>query len=69
MEHILNCELCSQQAFICELCNKNELIYPFQIETVIKCPNCLSCFHIKCFKTPDSCPKCARKRNRVGIQS
>ncbi len=65
IDHILKCEICSQQAFICELCNKNDLLYPFNIDHVCKCPNCLTCFHTKCFKSPESCPKCMRKRTRT----
>jgi run domain Beclin-1 interacting cysteine-rich containing protein len=66
IDHILKCELCSQKAFICELCNKkNELLYPFNIDHVCKCPNCLNCYHIKCFKSPELCPKCIRKRSRT----
>ena len=29
--HVLGCSLCSARGFICELCKKDEVIYPFQI--------------------------------------
>ena len=68
IEHIRRCQVCSQQGFICEICSKKELLYPFDIEFVSKCPNCLSCFHTKCFKDPDDCLRCKRKRLRTEVK-
>ena len=64
IDHIKKCEICSQQGYICGICNKKDLLYPFDNENVEKCPNCLACYHIKCFKSPEQCPRCERKRNR-----
>ena len=66
IQHILACEICSQQGFVCELCKNPKLIYPFDVECVIKCPNCLTCYHKACFKSPDMCLKCKRKKLRTG---
>lgn len=65
IEHIKNCELCSQQGYICGMCNNNELLYPFELEKVEKCSDCLTCYHKNCFKIPENCPRCKRKRNRI----
>ncbi len=63
--HIKTCELCSQQGYICGLCQNNDLLYPFELEKVEKCPNCLACYHRMCFRSPEECPRCLRKQNRV----
>ena len=63
--HIKTCELCSQQGYICGFCTRNDLLYPFELEKVEKCPNCLACYHRMCFRTPEECPRCLRKQNRV----
>ena len=65
VDHIKKCELCSQLGYNCGICGSRDLIYPFESDKVDKCPNCLACYHRKCFKTPDQCPRCKRKRNRV----
>lgn len=64
LEHIKTCEICSQQGYICGFCNKTDLLYPFEYEKVEKCPNCLACYHKSCFKKPEECPRCKRKKNR-----
>lgn len=35
-QHILECALCSQKGFICEICQSNKVLYPFDIETTYK---------------------------------
>lgn len=35
-QHILECPLCSQKGFICEKCQSNKVLYPFDIETTYK---------------------------------
>ena len=65
VEHIKTCLLCSQQGYICGICPKNDLLYPFEFEKVEKCPNCLACYHKNCLKNPEQCPRCMRKRNRM----
>ena len=67
VEHIKTCILCSQQGYICGICPKNDLLYPFEFEKVEKCPNCLACYHKTCLKVPENCPRCLRKKNRLGV--
>jgi hypothetical protein len=61
--------LCSQLGYICGLCNRTDFLYPFDLEHVEKCPNCLSCYHRTCFKSPEQCPRCKRKRERFQSSS
>ncbi|XP_053309958.1 pleckstrin homology domain-containing family M member 1 [Spea bombifrons] len=60
--HVYACELCRQRGFICLICNRNEIIYPFQFETTIRCGDCKAVFHRPC-KTPrNPCPRCVRRK-------
>lgn len=34
--HVLNCWLCSQKGFICEVCNNPKVIYPFDMESTYR---------------------------------
>ncbi|CAF0724176.1 unnamed protein product [Brachionus calyciflorus] len=63
VEHIKQCELCSQKGYICGICNRRDLLYPFDTERVEKCPNCLACYHRDCFDK--SCPRCIRLKSRA----
>lgn len=36
IEHVLVCQLCSQKGYICEVCNADKVIYPFDIETTYR---------------------------------
>jgi hypothetical protein len=72
IDHIKKCELCSQLGHICGICNKtNDYLYPFELEKVEKCPNCLSCYHKSCFNSKqnlledEKCPRCKRKKERM----
>lgn len=38
-QHILECSLCSQKGFICEICQSNKVLYPFDIDTTYKVSN------------------------------
>lgn len=69
IDHIRSCELCSQQGYICGLCSNNELLYPFDLEKVQKCDNCLAVCHKTCLKKPELCPRCKRKKNRLRVNS
>lgn len=54
-------QLCKQLGFLCEICKKDEVIFPFQLNRVIRCMKCLSCFHLRCFSPAKTrCPKCLR---------
>lgn len=34
--HVINCWLCSQKGFICEICNNPKVIYPFDMESTYR---------------------------------
>jgi len=54
-------QLCQQLGFHCEICKSPEVLFPFQLNRVSRCPRCSTCFHHRCF-TPGlhKCPKCLR---------
>ncbi|XP_073972423.1 pleckstrin homology and RUN domain containing M1 isoform X2 [Rhodnius prolixus] len=64
VEHVKSCQLCFQKGYICEICNETKTIYPFDIETTIRCSNCTSVFHDECKKKTQQCPKCDRIKRR-----
>lgn len=37
--HVINCWLCSQKGFICEVCNNPKVIYPFDMESTFRVSN------------------------------
>ncbi|XP_040290629.1 pleckstrin homology domain-containing family M member 1 isoform X1 [Bufo bufo] len=60
--HVYRCDLCSQRGFICQICNQDDIIYPFQFDTTTRCGECKAVFHKPC-KTPATlCPRCERRR-------
>ncbi len=60
-------QLCQARGFICEICLKQDVIFPWQINNVLRCKKCGSCHHAKCFKKKPVCPKCARITNRNSL--
>uniref|UniRef100_A0A0B7AW37 Rubicon Homology domain-containing protein n=1 Tax=Arion vulgaris TaxID=1028688 RepID=A0A0B7AW37_9EUPU len=62
--HVSDCQLCQGLGFICGMCQDQQVIFPFQLENVIKCPVCQSCYHKDCF-IPGKCPKCIRLEARL----
>lgn len=63
--HTSECELCLARGFICEICNDNHIIFPWQLRNVTRCFKCGTCFHTKCWKSnKESCTKCIRVQNR-----
>jgi len=65
LRHIKQCTLCCGRGYICELCNSDTPIYPFQIDDVVECRGCQTCFHRKCYLVKQgTCPRCWRKQNR-----
>lgn len=64
-DHCLNCALCSVKGFICELCRKPKVIYPFDIDDTFRCNDCGAVFHINCYNPSIPCPKCERKHKRL----
>ncbi|KYO23996.1 hypothetical protein Y1Q_0004590 [Alligator mississippiensis] len=57
--HIENCELCQAKGFICEFCQRSDLLFPFQMAICKRCTACKACFHKECFQS-EKCPKCLR---------
>lgn len=35
--HVLNCDLCTQRGFICQICHSNDIIFPFQFDSTTRC--------------------------------
>ncbi|XP_076086692.1 uncharacterized protein LOC143057290 isoform X4 [Mytilus galloprovincialis] len=64
IKHVYDCRLCSQKGYICELCNQTKVIYPFEVESTIRCKQCKSVFHKTCKIEGKQCPKCLRKQQR-----
>ncbi|KAL0212367.1 hypothetical protein RCL1_005993 [Eukaryota sp. TZLM3-RCL] len=67
-QHItVDCELCSQKGFYCELCKSKEIAYSFMLSSVEQCTKCWSFYHRNCFAQLDglACPKCIRIRGRL----
>uniref|UniRef100_A0A8C3KRU0 Pleckstrin homology and RUN domain containing M1 n=1 Tax=Calidris pygmaea TaxID=425635 RepID=A0A8C3KRU0_9CHAR len=34
--HVYNCDLCTQRGFICQICNSNDIIFPFEFDTTTR---------------------------------
>jgi pleckstrin homology domain-containing family M member 1 len=67
--HVLDCWLCSQKGFICEVCRDPKILYPFETSTTYRCDECSSVFHSKCLNASIPCPKCKRKQSRTSNAS
>lgn len=66
-EHVLTCWLCSQKGFVCEVCNKAKVLYPFDVETTYRCNICNAVYHTECLNSSKPCPKCERRRKREHV--
>ncbi|XP_047515183.1 uncharacterized protein LOC125056214 [Pieris napi] len=67
--HVLECWLCNQKGFICEVCRDPKILYPFETSTTFRCDECSSVFHSKCLNDTLPCPKCKRKQERTNDSS
>eukprot|EP00057_Strongylocentrotus_purpuratus_P007742 XP_011662216.1 PREDICTED: run domain Beclin-1 interacting and cysteine-rich containing protein isoform X2 [Strongylocentrotus purpuratus] len=65
--HVSQCQLCQAKGFVCELCNKDEVIFPFQLNSTYQCLDCWACYHTTCFLKENKCPKCERILARRGV--
>ncbi|XP_013416946.1 uncharacterized protein LOC106178352 isoform X1 [Lingula anatina] len=63
-KHVYECRLCSQKGFICEICDNPKVIFPFEIDSTIRCHSCKVVFHKSCKTEGVPCPKCERKKMR-----
>lgn len=67
--HVMDCWLCSQKGFICEVCQDPKILYPFETSSTYRCEDCSSVFHTKCHNVNIPCPKCKRKQIRSNESS
>ncbi|XP_034841470.1 uncharacterized protein [Maniola hyperantus] len=67
--HVLDCWLCSQKGFICEVCKDSKILYPFETISTYRCDECSSVFHAKCQNGSLPCPKCKRRQERTNDTS
>ncbi|XP_069761051.1 pleckstrin homology domain-containing family M member 1 isoform X2 [Narcine bancroftii] len=58
--HVYVCDLCTQRGFICQICNKDDIIFPFEFESTIRCKKCRTVFHKACKTGVQPCPRCKR---------
>ncbi|KAF8792088.1 Pleckstrin homology domain-containing family [Argiope bruennichi] len=63
-KHVLNCQLCVGKGFICEKCDSDKPIFPFDVETTYRCDKCLAVYHDTCMNVSMCCPKCERIKKR-----
>ncbi|XP_017767901.1 PREDICTED: run domain Beclin-1-interacting and cysteine-rich domain-containing protein isoform X1 [Nicrophorus vespilloides] len=71
-KHVYECQLCLARGFICEICKKNDLLFPWRMGSVSRCKKCGCCFHITCWKESDDlpCRRCTRfGRRRASIDN
>ncbi|KAF5306032.1 hypothetical protein FQR65_LT00747 [Abscondita terminalis] len=67
IDHVQNCLLCSQKGFICEVCKKLKVLYPFDVNNVFRCNICNAIYHNECLNSSRPCPKCDRKKKREDL--
>lgn len=82
-QHVLDCWLCSQKGFICEICTKSKPLFPFDVEHVYRvgmllqinriltyyfqCEVCNAVYHKGCLNASKPCPKCERRKRREDL--
>ncbi|XP_054282371.1 run domain Beclin-1-interacting and cysteine-rich domain-containing protein-like isoform X2 [Macrosteles quadrilineatus] len=65
LAHVEDCVLCQGRGFVCEVCNKPEVIFPWQLMKVDRCNSCGNCFHSDCYKVgTTACGRCFRLTKR-----
>ncbi|XP_075767790.1 pleckstrin homology domain-containing family M member 1 isoform X2 [Pelodiscus sinensis] len=60
--HVYNCDLCTQRGFICQICNRSGIVFPFEFDTTSRCRDCRTVFHKSCQDSVKSCPRCERRQ-------
>nr|XP_048720597.1 run domain Beclin-1-interacting and cysteine-rich domain-containing protein isoform X4 [Caretta caretta] len=61
--HVERCMLCQAKGFICEFCQEEDIIFPFELNKCRTCEECKACYHKSCFKS-GCCPRCERLHAR-----
>ncbi|XP_038272610.1 LOW QUALITY PROTEIN: run domain Beclin-1-interacting and cysteine-rich domain-containing protein [Dermochelys coriacea] len=61
--HVERCMLCQAKGFICEFCQEEDIIFPFELNKCRTCEECKACYHKSCFKL-GCCPRCERLHAR-----
>lgn len=62
-QHVYHCDLCTQRGFICQICRHQDIIFPFEFDTTVRCGECKTVFHQSCQAVvKKGCPRCARRR-------
>lgn len=62
--HIRDCRHCQARGFMCEICSKDDVIYPFQLDVAQTCPDCCAVYHRTCTRNVAECPRCVRRKIR-----
>ena len=67
-KHVMSCTHCTGRGYVCEGCwKRSDIIFPFQVDNVVVCPQCRFCFHRRCHpkpEEPERCPRCLRLEAR-----
>ncbi|XP_076857582.1 pleckstrin homology domain-containing family M member 3 [Brachyhypopomus gauderio] len=59
--HVYSCSLCREKGFVCELCQSDQILYPFQESATKRCEGCGAVFHAECKMRAQPCPRCVRR--------
>ncbi|XP_076228931.1 differentially expressed in FDCP 8 homolog isoform X4 [Nomia melanderi] len=63
-----HCQLCKARGHLCELCGNDEIIYPWDANSII-CHQCAAVHHRVCWsKRNHYCPRCTRLQKRRAMQ-
>uniref|UniRef100_A0A915KQQ8 Rubicon Homology domain-containing protein n=1 Tax=Romanomermis culicivorax TaxID=13658 RepID=A0A915KQQ8_ROMCU len=61
------CEACRGNGYLCEFCNQNEILFPFD-DYVVTCRKCRAVYHRICHEKHDGqCPRCFRRNERTSV--
>ncbi|XP_065346132.1 run domain Beclin-1-interacting and cysteine-rich domain-containing protein [Cloeon dipterum] len=73
-QHVVDCKLCIARGFYCEICRKDEILFPWEVSKVLRCRHCGCCLHLTCWHqsnspppnaaSPQDCPRCRRLKAR-----
>ena len=59
-KHLDHCHTCSNQKFLCAVCESPPLISPFRdVYSIAQCSQCHGVLHRPCFNKSNTCPYCS----------